>query len=95
MEHAGIKYVVEIGRDFDGCTGSGEIGEIFLSTLKGSSDLDAQARDAGLLFSLALQHGCPIETILGALTRDGRGRPAGALGRAIEFAIEQQKEWSP
>jgi hypothetical protein len=87
LHHGGIAYRV--------CAGYGSdlrLAEIFLSTHKTGTDLDALARDAGLLFSLLVQHGCPIETILAALTRDNEGRPAGALGRAIEMAIGEHRE---
>ncbi len=90
--HEGHTYRAEIGRDISyepgqGYIGSGVIGELFLSTAKTGAHLDAAARDSGLLFSLCLQYGCPIETILASLTKDHEGRPAGALGRAIEIAI--------
>lgn len=88
LRHGNVDYHVCVGRDFDGHSGSGEIRELFLSTRKlTGTDTDALARDAGLLFSLLVQHGCPIETILAALTSDNVGRPAGVLGRAIEIAI--------
>lgn len=92
FEHDGHRYRAEIGRDVtyvpgQGHVGTGAIGELFLSTAKTGAHLDAQARDSGLLFSLLLQYGCPVDTILAALTRDNVGRPAGALGRAIEIAF--------
>lgn len=87
LRHGNIDYRVCVGVDWDGHSGSGRLAEIFLSTPKTGTSLDALARDAGLLFSLLVQHGCPVETILSALTRDNEGRPAGALGRAIEMAI--------
>jgi hypothetical protein len=92
LRHGGIDYHVCVGRDFDGRSGSGDIRELFLSTRKlTGTDTDALARDAGLLFSLLVQYGCPIETILDALTRDNQGCPAGVLGRAIEIAIKGDK----
>lgn len=87
LRHGNVDYHVCVGRDWDGSTGSGDIRELFLSTRKLSgTDTDALARDAGLLFSLLLQYGCPV-AILAALTRGNSGRPAGVLGRAIEIAI--------
>jgi hypothetical protein len=83
FEHAGVKYTACVGRFNDG-----RVGEIFLSTTKAGTDVDAIARDAALLFSLAVQHGCPLETIRAALSRDNRGEAAGALGHAIEMLSE-------
>jgi hypothetical protein len=92
LRHGNVDYHVCVGRDFDGRSGSGDIRELFLSTRKlTGTDTDALARDAGLLFSLLVQHGCPIATILDALTRDNQGRPAGVLGRAIEIAVNSGK----
>lgn len=92
LRHGNVDYHVCVGRDWDGESGSGEIRELFLSTRKlCGTDTDALARDAGLLFSLLVQHGCPIATILAALTRDNNGRPAGVLGRAIEIALNGGK----
>lgn len=82
FRHGNIEYVVSLGFNPDG-----KLGEIFLSTTKAGTDLDAQARDSALQCSLLLQYGCPLETIFAALTRDNDGRPAGALGRAIEIAM--------
>ena len=96
-EHDSHKYRAEVGRDATysnehGIIGSGVIGEIFLSTAKTGAHLDIEARDNGLLFSLLLQYGCSIETILASLTKGNDGRPAGALGRAIEIAMAAEAE---
>ena len=89
-ERGGHIYRCEIGRDWDGYQGSGEIREIFLSTSKSGAHLDAMARDSGLLISLALQHGTPLRTILASLTCDNHKRPVCAHGRAIEIILERE-----
>jgi hypothetical protein len=81
--HAGVRYTACVGRFPDG-----RPAELFLSTTKAGTDVDAIARDAALLFSLAVQYGCPVDTIKAALSRDNAGQPAGALGRAIELISE-------
>src|SRR5579859_4818586 len=90
FEHDNHVYRCEVGRDWNGYAGSGEIREIFLSTAKSGAHLDAQARDSGLLISLALQHGTPLRTILASLTLDNARRPVCAHGRAIEIILERE-----
>lgn len=67
----------------------GAIAEIFLNSagVLGTA-LDVGARDAAIAASLALQFGCPLETLRLALTRDGDGEPAGVLGRALDEIVK-------
>lgn len=83
FEHQGVRYVACAGY-----YGDDRLGELFLSSNKAGSDADANARDSALLFSLLIQHGCPVETIREALTRGSDGRPAGVLGHALELIAE-------
>ena len=76
--HSRVVYSVCFGRYPDG-----RLAEIFLTTNKASSAIDAAARDAALLCSLLLQYGCPPKTIRDALSRDNDGAPAAALGVAL------------
>jgi hypothetical protein len=61
----------------------GRVAEIFLSSHKPGSPIEAVARDAAITTSLALQHGGALETIRAALTRDHDGGPATLLGAAL------------
>ena len=63
---------------------TGEIGEVFLATGKGGSDLASLVRDAAITLSLALQHGVKIETIRHAVLRDSRGEPLSLVGAVID-----------
>ena len=75
------------GLDFTLCAGSypdGRIAEIFLSSHKPGSPVEAIARDAAVTVSIALQFGADLETIRAALTRDHDGGPATALGAALD-----------
>ena len=63
---------------------TGEIGEVFLATGKGGSDLASLARDAAITLSLALQHGVKIETLQHAVLRDSRGDPLSLVGAVID-----------
>jgi hypothetical protein len=58
LEHEGLKYTVTISR-FD----DRRIAEAFIGNHKRGNASDVAARDAGILLSVLLQYGCPIETI--------------------------------
>ena len=77
---SGLRYTATISRFADG-----GLAEIFLTNTKPSSQSDANARDAAVVCSLALQHGMPLETIRGALLRDARGQPSTPLGAALDI----------
>jgi ribonucleoside-diphosphate reductase alpha chain len=64
---------------------TGEIGEIFLSNTKPSSQSDVNARDAAVAASLALQFGCPLDVLRTALLRDARGEASSPLGKALDL----------
>jgi hypothetical protein len=79
LVHAGQSYSLSVSRYHDG-----RPAEIFLSSNKPGSPIEAIARDAAVLASIALQFGAPIETIAAALTRDHDGSAATAIGAAID-----------
>lgn len=83
LEVGGQRYRITIGRHADGT-----IGEIFLQNFKPGSQSDSNARDAAVAASLALQHGCPLETLQRALLRDSHGRPSTPLGAAVDLLHE-------
>jgi hypothetical protein len=72
-------YQVTIGYFPDG-----RVGEIFLNADRAESLLDVLTHDAAILASLALQHGCPLETITHALKRHARGVAASPIGAALD-----------
>jgi hypothetical protein len=79
------------GLDFTLCAGfyaNGRIAEIFVSSHKPGSPIEAIARDAAVTVSIALQFGVPIETIRQALTKDHDGGPATLLGAALDALAE-------
>jgi hypothetical protein len=71
--HGGHKWTVCVGR-FD----DGRIAELFLDAEK-TSPLVELAQESAIVASLALQSGCPIETLRHALD----GRDTGPLGAAL------------
>ena len=62
----------------------GTPGEVFIDGGKSGQDVQSTARDAAVVLSLALQHGCPIETIRHAVTRSGSGAAASILGVIVD-----------
>ena len=62
----------------------GTPGEVFIDGCKTGNDIESIARDAGVLLSLALQHGVPPETIRHAATRGTSEEPASILGAVVD-----------
>jgi hypothetical protein len=85
FEVGGLRYTATLSRFSDG-----RIAEIFLQNHKPGSQSDATARDAALVASLALQHGCTLDVLRGALLRDVRGKAATPLGVALDLVAERE-----
>ena len=83
FQHDGIRYTPGVGR-FE----NGTIAEIFLNTAKQGTAIDVNARDAAVAASLLLQHGCSVNTLRQALTRNGDGSGSGPLARALDLIVE-------
>jgi hypothetical protein len=83
FEHAGLRFTLCAG-----FYGDGRIAEIFLSSHKPGSPVEAIARDAAVTVSIALQFGADLETIRQALTKDHDGGPATLLGAALDCLAE-------
>jgi hypothetical protein len=81
--HAGLAFTLTAGFYRDG-----RIAEIFLSSHRPGSPIEAIARDAAVTVSIALQFGSDLETIRGALTRDHDGGPATLVGAALDCLVE-------
>ena len=82
FEHGGFAYTAGIGFfDADGR----QPAEIFLTTAKRGTVLDTNARDAAIAASLLLQHGCPVDTLRRALTRNGDGSASGPLAHVLDL----------
>lgn len=64
------------------------LAEAFVSShAKAGSSTEAAIRDACILFSLARQYGCPLETIARALTRNADGTPSTPIGAVVDGLI--------
>jgi len=79
IEVSGLRYTATVGRFADG-----RPGEVSLQNHKPGSQSDANARDAAVAASFALQYGCPIEVLQRALLRDSQGHPSTPLGAAVD-----------
>src|SRR5258705_12441087 len=83
LEVGGLRYKVTIGRFPDG-----SLAECFVSNHKAGNASDVAARDGGILLSLCLQHGCSVETISRALSRNRDGSASGAIGARLHKIAE-------
>ena len=79
LELYGLRYTATVSRLADGPPA-----EIFLQNHKPGSQSDANARDAAVAASLALQYGCPLQVLQRALLRDSQDRPSTPLGAAVD-----------
>ncbi|WBL78818.1 hypothetical protein I3J27_38820 [Bradyrhizobium xenonodulans] len=80
FECDGQSYTGGIGRFEDG-----RIAEVFINGTKVGTAAETNAQDAAIVASLALQHGCPVETIQHALAREGGSAgPLATLLRTVE-----------
>ena len=84
FESGGQFYAGGIGR-FD----DGRVAEIFITGSKAGTTAEAIAQDAAIVASLALQHGCPIDTIRHALIRPGGS--SGPLATLLD-EVERRSE---
>jgi ribonucleoside-diphosphate reductase alpha chain len=80
FEFRGLRYSAGFGR-FE----NGDLAEVFLECVKAQSQSAADARDAAVCLSIALQHGVPPEAIRSAVTRDGQGDPSGIIGAVLDL----------
>lgn len=62
----------------------GRLGEIFISSERPGSAIEAIARDGAVAVSFALQHGADLASLRAALTRNHCGGPASPIGAALD-----------
>jgi hypothetical protein len=84
LEAGGLVFTASASAFHDG-----RLGEIFLQNHKADSTAGIMASDAAIAASLALQFGCPVETLRKALCRDARGKATGPLGVALDTIARQ------
>lgn len=86
FEHSGISYRAEFSRYPDG-----RIAEVFVNGAKVNTSSDIAMRDCAIILSFALQHGCPIDAVLPALTRGHDERPLGPMGKLLELLRDMER----
>lgn len=79
-------YIATIGRSEDG-----QIAEVFLNSTKLGSGADANARDAAIAVSLALQHGVPLDVLRSALTRNHDGSASTPIGALLDIIAKEDE----
>jgi hypothetical protein len=79
IEVAGLRYKATISYFQDGGPA-----EVFVSNHKAGNASDVAARDAGILVSLCLQHGCDVATIARAISRNSDGSASGVIGAVLD-----------
>jgi len=85
LEALGLTFTVTASR-FD----DGSLAETFIQNHKTNSAAGLLASDCAIAASLALQFGCPVETLRRALSRDAQGRATGPLGAALDLLTVQR-----
>ena len=82
LQAGSLNFTATVSRFADGT-----LGEIFLQSHKTDSTAGIMASDTAIAASLALQFGCPLETLRKALCRDARGNATGPLGVALDMLV--------
>jgi hypothetical protein len=83
FRHAGHPFTLTAGHYPDN-----RIVEIFISSNRAGSQVEAVARDSAIAVSIALQFGADLQTIRSALTKDFNGQPTTLLGAALAALAE-------
>jgi hypothetical protein len=86
FEHRGLRFTCSFSRDADG-----RVAEVFLQNHKNDSGADVVCRDGGVITSLALQHGCPLEALTGAILRNPDGAAASPIGAALDLVVGEDR----
>jgi hypothetical protein len=79
VKHARQSVTVTAGYYADGA-----LGEVFVTAPKVGSNLEAIARDAAVMLSIAVQFGVPLVTLRHAITREQDGTPSSIIGAVID-----------
>lgn len=98
FEHGNLKFfgtVSYFDEQFDRATGvyrapdRKKPAEVFIDCAKATSDMGYLASAAAIFASLALQHGCPLSTLIGAAPKlDDEGTPAEPVGHFLKLIAD-------
>jgi hypothetical protein len=87
LEITGLKYRVTVGY-----FPNGDPAETFVCNHKAGNASDVAARDAGILLSLLLQHGCDVKTIAAAVSRNRDGSASGVVAAVLDAIMRERAE---
>lgn len=68
----------------------GRVGELFLRSGLVGTDLSIAMTEVAIAVSMALQHGCSLETLRAAMPRTSRGEPEGAIGTLLDLLVKPE-----
>lgn len=68
---------------------NGQLGEVFVTDPKVGSSMEAIARDAAVLLSIAIQNDIPLEIMRHAITREQDGTASSIIGAVVDRLGEQ------
>jgi ribonucleoside-diphosphate reductase alpha chain len=77
------RYQISIGY-FELGLLAGYPAEVFITGPKAGSDVEAVARDAAVILSIALQHGVPVDVMAHSITRNNDGSPSTIMGAVLD-----------
>lgn len=61
--------------------------EVFIMGAKAGSSVEAVARDASVILSIALQYGTPVEVLQRSITRNPDGSPSTIMGAVLDHLV--------
>jgi hypothetical protein len=70
---------------------SGRIAEVFCDPYRVACDVAEDSRDSGLVLSVALQHGVPVDALRATVSRE-RGRPTSLSGHILDLLASESGE---
>ena len=68
----------------------GTLGEVFVSAPKAGSSMEAIARDAAVLLSIAIQHRVSLNTLRHAVTREQDGSASSIIGKVVDRLAREE-----
>lgn len=70
----------------------GRLGEAFIRSGKAGTDLSISMIEVAVAVSMALQHGCDIDTLREAMPRTEDGKAEGAVGQLLDMLAKPRLE---
>lgn len=82
------RYIATVGHFPDG-----RPAELFVNgAMRAGTEADINCCDGAIAVSLALQYGCPLETLRSGMKRNEDGSAQGPLGAALDLANGEKKK---